>query len=105
MARGTHPAFIFWIEVELWAMEGFDISLPCNQPQPDVIKPEHLERYFKISGQKLQKHEDHSYVFHLGVVGSEVHINESLSRKDISTSCYIRWPEVIGVLVQTDKPL
>ena len=47
MAQDTHPAFVFWIEMELWAMEGLDISFPCNQPQPNVIKPEHLERNVK----------------------------------------------------------
>merc|ERR1719341_1187863 len=68
--------------MELLAMEGLDISFPCNQPQPNVIKPEHL-----------------------GVVGGEVHIKKSLSRKHISTSRYVRGPEVEGVLVQSNKPL
>ena len=101
--------------MELWAMEGLHISLPCNQTQPDVVEPEHLVRNLKkhLNRDLIKKIwteisktlKNYSYFCHLCVVGGEVHINKSLSRKHISTSCYIRGPEVIGVLVQTNKPL
>ena len=82
--------------MELWAMEGLHISFPSNQTQPDVVEPEHLESF---------KNKLITAIFYLGVVGCEVHINKSLSRKYIGTSCYVWGPKVVGVLIQTNKPL
>ena len=47
ISQSHYPAFIFWIEVKLWAMERLHVGLLGDQPQPDVIKPEHLDRNFK----------------------------------------------------------
>ena len=78
----THHCVLGRTEVELTVVEWFNISFLSDQTQPDVIKPEHP-----------------------GVVAGVVHVHQSISGQDVSSSCNIGRPEVERILQHINKPL
>merc|ERR1719341_1504627 len=70
------------MEVELAVMEGINIRLLGDQPEPNVIESKHP-----------------------GKVARVVHVHQGVSRQDVGPGCDIGGPKVKFVLRQVHKPL